>query len=224
MITLPSSDLDIASLALSKTESNKGRDELGQQDFLMLMISQFRNQDPFQPLESGEFIGQMAQFSTVSGISEINKSMSDLVESLTANQALQASALVGRTVLAEGDMATLGEAKPLQGGVELPFATDTGFVRIYDSNSQLMTELPLDSRNAGLATFEWDGTRADGTTAPVGNYQIIAGMRNGAEEEALATFIGTNVQSVTLSGGGRNAHITTEAGQEISLSQVKAIM
>ena len=224
MINLPSSDLDLASFSLPKPESNRGDSDLGQEDFLMLMITQFRNQDPFEPLEGGEFIGQMAQFSTVSGITEINQSMTDLAESLTANQALQASTMVGRTILAEGDLATLSETGPLQGGVELPFASDTGFVRIYDGNSQLVRELPLGSRAAGLATFEWDGAATDGTSAPAGNYRIIAGMRNGAEEEALATFVGTKVQSVTLSGGGRNAHITTEAGEEISLSQVKAIM
>jgi len=224
MITLPTADLDLASLGLPQAESNKGQSDLGQEDFLMLMITQFRNQDPFEPLEGGEFIGQMAQFSTVSGITEINQSMSELTESFTANQALQASTMVGRTILAEGDMATLAEARPLQGGVELPFANDTAFVRIYDSNSQLIRELPLGTRAAGLATFEWDGATTDGDTAPAGHYRIIAGMRNGAEEEALATFVGTKVQSVTLSGGGRNAHITTEAGQEISLSQVKAIM
>ena len=223
MITLPSADFDLNSLSLPQV-SHEDQSELGQEDFLMLMITQFRNQDPFEPLQSGDFIGQMAQFSTVSGITEMNQSMSSLAESFTANQALQASTMVGRTILADGDTATLSETKPLQGGVELPFATDTAFVRIYDGSGQLVREMPLGSRNAGLATFEWDGATADGESATAGNYRIIAGMRNGAEEEALATFVGTKVQSVTLSGGGRRAHITTEAGQEISLSQVKAIM
>lgn len=224
MITLPTADLDLNSLGLQTPQPEQANGDLGQEDFLMLMITQFRNQDPFEPLQGGEFIGQMAQFSTVSGITEINESMSNLAESLTSNQALQASTMVGRSVLVDGDLATLGEGKPLQGGVELPFGTNTGFVRIYNGNNELVRELPLGTRNAGVATFDWDGTNIDGEIAAAGNYRILAGMRNGAEEEALATYVGTKVQSVTLSAGGRNAHITTEAGQEVSLSQVKAIM
>ena len=84
----------------------------------MLMIEQFRNQDPFQPMENGEFIAQMAQFSQVAGIAEMNDSMKDLAGSIGASQALQASTMVGRSVLADGNVATLGSDTPLKGGVE----------------------------------------------------------------------------------------------------------
>ena len=223
MITMPGSDLDLAALAVPQPQESE-RTELGQEDFLMLMITQFRNQDPFEPLENGEFIGQMAQFSTVSGIAEMNVSMAKLADSLSANQALQASTMVGRTVLADGNLATLGEEHPLQGGVDLPYATSGGFVRVYDDAGQMVRELSLGTRSSGLATFEWDGSLGNGERAPAGNYRITAGLRNGAEELALATYVGTRVQSVTLSAGGRNAEITTEAGQRVGLSQIKAIM
>ena len=103
MITIPTTDLDLSTLAVPQP-SQEERSELGQDDFLMLMIEQFRNQDPFQPMENGEFIAQMAQFSQVAGIAEMNESMGQLADSLSANQALQASTMVDRSVLADGNL------------------------------------------------------------------------------------------------------------------------
>ena len=71
----------------------KRRDELGQEDFLTLMITQFRNQDPFEPMDNGEFLGQLAQFSTVNGIESLNSSFSGLSSAMQDNQALQLPAL-----------------------------------------------------------------------------------------------------------------------------------
>ena len=223
MISMPTSDMDLNSLALAKSSQDKGS-QLGQEDFLMLMVEQFRNQDPFQPMENGQFIAQMAQFSSVAGISEMNQSMAKLADTLSSNQALQASTMVGRTVLADGNLSTLGSESPLQGGVQLPYATNAGFVRIYDGMGAMVRELPLGNRPAGVNTFQWDGLLADGERAPAGTYRIAGGLRNGGTEEALSTYVGTRVQSVMLSAGGRSAEITTEGGQQIGLSQIKAIM
>ena len=74
--------------------------DLGQEDFLHLMLTQLKNQDPFKPMESGEFLGQLAQFGTVQGLAGLQTSFDSLSSSLVSNQALQASSLVGRSALA----------------------------------------------------------------------------------------------------------------------------
>jgi len=223
MITMPNSDFDLSQLAVQR-QTQAEKSELGQDDFLMLMIEQFRNQDPFAPMENGEFIAQMAQFSQVAGIAEMNDSMKDLAGSIGASQALQASTMVGRSVLADGNVATLGADTPLKGGVELPYGTNAAFVRIFDSQGQPVREISLGSRPAGLATFEWDGLLPDGERAEAGNYLVAAGLRNSGVEEPLGTLVGTRVTSISLTSGGRSAQITTEAGEQLSLSQVRAIM
>jgi len=70
---------------LAATESEKSN-EIGQNEFLELMLAQLKNQDPFQPLENGEFVAQMAQFSTVSGIEEMNASLKGMTDSLQGNR------------------------------------------------------------------------------------------------------------------------------------------
>ena len=82
--------------------------EMGQADFLRLMTTQLQYQDPFKPMESGEFLGQIAQFSTVSGIQGMQESLDGLAAALSSNQTLQAASLVGRGVMVPSSAAWLG--------------------------------------------------------------------------------------------------------------------
>src|SRR4051812_6621537 len=87
-----------SSLGLSKTTAAK-KQELGQGDFLRLMTEQLKNQDPLKPMESTQFLAQLAQFTSVQGIQNLNTSFGSLASSLTSNQALQGASLVGERVL-----------------------------------------------------------------------------------------------------------------------------
>ncbi len=202
MITMPgTSELDLQTLAVPPSQEEQKRTTLGQEDFLALMVTQLQNQDPFQPMENGEFLGQMAQFSTVSGIGDMSASLGQLAESLYASQALQASSMIGKSVLTEGNVAKLEDDAPLKGAVDLPFATSTGFVRITAPNGQVIRQISLGSRGAGLTNFEWDGIGADGTRAPAGQYLVSAGYTDNGQEAALSTLVSTRVSSVSLSAG-----------------------
>ncbi|NND54298.1 MAG: flagellar hook assembly protein FlgD [Gammaproteobacteria bacterium] len=219
-----SNDLDLSTLGVPQGQSQRERTELGQEQFLELMVTQLQNQDPFQPMENGEFLGQMAQFSTVSGIGDMSAALDQLAESLYSSQALQASSMIGRSVLTEGSVGQLGDGESLKGAVDLPFATGNAFVRVTAPNGQIIREFALGNRGAGLTNFEWDGTQADGTVAAPGEYFLTAGYTQNGEETALSTLVSTRVASVSLSGGGANTRITTEAGEELSLSQIRAVL
>lgn len=224
MINFPTAEPDFSQFALPEPEAATASNELGQEAFLTLMITQLQNQDPLQPMDDGQFIGQIAQFSTVEEIGSMSNSIESLAASLTSSTALQASTMVGRSVLVEGDTGLFGEDQPLQGGVDLPVPINNAVVQIFDVTGELVREMPLGPRAQGVATFEWDGSKSDGSAADPGTYFIRSSFMNGDTEEALATFISSRVQSVTLNTGGSSAQITTEDGQRVSLSQVKAIM
>jgi flagellar basal-body rod modification protein FlgD len=173
-ITSTNTDLDIANLQLAATGAKKASKQLGQQDFLALMIQQLRNQDPLKPMENGEFIGQMAQFSTVTGIADMTKSIASLADSFNSGQALQAASMVGRTVLTEASTGSFSGTKPLSGAVELPYSTSSAVVRVYSSAGELVRELPLGTQEKGLTNFSWDGTLANGQPAPAGRQRSKA--------------------------------------------------
>ena len=88
-----------------KTETKSSKD-LGKNEFLELLVAQLNNQDPLSPQENGEFIAQLAQFSQVEGIEKLNSSMGSLLSGYQSSQALQASSLVGRKVIAAINLGT----------------------------------------------------------------------------------------------------------------------
>ena len=98
----------LESLGLAKSKPKMEEQKLGQEDFIKLMTTQMNHQDPMKPMENGDFLSDMAQFSTVAGLKEIKDSFNNLATSLQSSQALQASSMVGRTVLIPGSIIISG--------------------------------------------------------------------------------------------------------------------
>ena len=218
------SNTDLAGLALPSAGTTTAKKQLGQQDFLALMTQQLKNQDPLKPMDNGEFISQMAQFSTVTGISDMTKSIANLTDAFNSGQALQAASMVGRTVLTEASAANFSGTKPVSGAVDLPYGTSSAVVRVYSNAGELLRELPLGSQQAGLANFSWDGTMSNGQPAPAGNYTLTAAIGSPSGDTALTTYLASKVESVTLAGDGSGSQIRTDSGASLRLSQVKAVM
>lgn len=202
---------------------DKKRDELGQEDFLKLMTTQLNNQDPMKPMENGDFMAQIAQFTSASGIQDLQSSFKDFSESMQSNQSLQAAGLVGRQVLVESDRGYLPEGGELEGSVNLPSSVGNLSVSITDGSGQTVRELDLGSRPAGTATFQWDGRDDQGQPMPAGSYQIRASARSGGQEEDVSTQVAATVASVGLSRDGRAPQLELEGIGARSLSDVRQV-
>ena len=189
--------------------------ELGQTAFLELMIAQLNNQDPLSPKENGEFIAQLAQFSSVEGLERLNSNFDDFASSFTSNQALQASSLVGRSVTVPSDTGVTDMNGVLSGIIDIPSASSNVSMQIFNENGQLVDEIALGAQSSQEMVFRWNGaqlelngelfdgyTPANGEALPPGKYTINASATNGAENIALQTSVSANVNSVTLGNGG----------------------
>ena len=190
--------------------------------FLELMIAQFKNQDPFKPMENGDFLGQLAQFGTVSGIEDLQQSFASFADSLYSDQALQASGLIGREVLIPGSGAVLGSTSTVRGAAELPTGTPSMVVQVTDASGALVRRMDLGVQEAGLAYFEWDGLNDVGQRMPPGAYQleVIAGP-DGMREQ-MPVFMEARVDSVTLGNIG-GVLLNLEQLGEIPLADVRRI-
>ena len=216
---------DINRLGLgARPPAEQQGDDLGQDDFLTLMLAQFRNQDPFSPMENGEFLGQLAQFGTVEGIDELNSAFAGLSETLYSDQALQAANLVGHRVLASSDRAYLDEAGNLKGAVELSSGAENVQIDILDDTGQLLRRLELGQQSRGLIEFQWDGRTDGGERAAAGNYTIEARVVRGSSVEGLEPLVDARIDSVSLGGprGGMTLNLT--GGEVLSMSQVRRIL
>ena len=218
------SNATIQELGLGKTqETNKERNKLGQTEFLDLMVAQLKNQDPFKPLENGDFIAQMAQFSAVSGLDKLQNSFDTLANSLQSNQALQASTLVGRSVLVPSSQAVLSPQGNVQGILDLQQSTPKLSVSILNGNGELVKSMELGGHSAGEVSFGWDGTNNAGEKVPYGNYQIVAEAQGPDNRFSVSTLVNASVESVTIGNGGQQLTLNLKDMGPVSFSQVREI-
>ena len=208
---------------MDKSDDQKDRTELGQNEFLQLMTTQLSNQDPFQPMENGEFMGQIAQFGTVNGINELLTSFQDLASNLQSSQALQASSLIGRQVLVNHNQGYLPNNGSLQGAVELDSSASDVAVNVYDSSGEVLGRVELGAQPAGLVQFAWDGTTFGGQRAPDGRYRIEVEARYGSRTESVTPQVVDQVHSLTLGGVGQEMLVELENLGTVSFNQVNQI-
>lgn len=212
-------------LGLSQAQSlQQPADRLGQAEFLKLMVTQLNNQDPMKPMENGEFYTQIAQFSTVAGIQDLQASFSQVASAMYSGQALQASALVGRSVLVGTQEAALSAGGSVSGVLELPVDTPQAGVTIHDEVGQVVRRVDLGPQAAGQAPFAWDGLDADGEAMPPGRYFLTADILFEGEPVAMQPYVATRVESVTLGGGGDGIVLNLSGGANADLAAVRRIM
>lgn len=204
--------------------TSKNPSQLGQSDFLKLMTTQLQNQDPLQPLDNTQFLSQMAQFGTVSGIQGLQTSFTQLSNALSSSQALQAASLVGRSALVPQDTGLLSSGGTLQGAASMPTGASSGTVKVYDLSGQLVRSMNLDAPVGGLAHFQWNGVEDNGSQAPAGVYQVRIEANVGGKSTALQTLLAAPVDSVILGSGGSGPTLDLHGIGPVALSDVKQIM
>jgi|SRR5690554_76052 len=199
-------------------------DELGKNEFLELLVAQLNNQDPLSPQENGEFIAQLAQFSTVEGIEKMNSSIDAMASSFQSSQALQASSMVGRTVVFPSDQAMVDPQVGLDGQLVLPQASPAVLVNVYDEAGSMVAAVNMGAQETGIIDFAWDGQDASGNPLPPGKYRFEAQASIDGEPVQLATLLPANVDSVSLGVGKGGEMVLNLAGLgSIGLSDVFTI-
>ncbi|MBL4584374.1 MAG: flagellar hook assembly protein FlgD [Pseudomonadales bacterium] len=187
----------IAELTASKADQSK---ELGKNEFLELMIAQLEHQDPLNPQKGGEFIAQLAQFSSVEGIENLNNTVTTMVNSFQSSQTLQATSMIGRTVQVETNAGVLNSSGVLAGSYDLPLDSQKVNIDIRDSSGQLVRQIYIGPQSKGALAFEWDGKDEDGNAVPVGLYEFDVNAEIGGQSIALTTYMDGNVDSVSMQG------------------------
>jgi flagellar basal-body rod modification protein FlgD len=198
----PVNSTDYSQLGLGVPQTTPKKSDLGQKDFMTLMMTQLKNQDPFKPLDSGAFLGQLAQFGTVSGLAGLQTSFDSLKTSLISNQSLQAAGLVGRSALVEASTMAVGNGEAVAGAVDLPDSTSSLTVTVRDSTGQVVRTIPLGANAKGEAPFMWDGMTDTGGVAPAGTYTFGAEFRSGSTVETGTTSLVALIDSVKLGTDG----------------------
>ena len=160
---------------------------LGQEDFLKLMTTQLQNQDPFAPMENGDFIAQMAQFSTVTGITEMSNEMKAINEKIDGFRIATASQYLGHSVLVPGNVVRPNGCDEINGVIDLPNATTKLQVFFQKENGEIINQLDLGSQNRGLVGFSLNSLPSEikDKNEPI----FISAFLGDNPDQALATSV-----------------------------------
>ena len=210
-------DTTLSNLGIARTNTGvtsttkKSAETLDQSSFLKLMTAQMKNQDPFAPVDNTQMVAQMAQFSSLAGISEMSTTLKAIQEKLGAGTTADAVSYVGRTVLTAGNTAYGRTGGGIAGAVELAGDASKVLVTISDANGQTMKSLSLGAQPQGTATYDWDGITDAGEDAGSGPFTVtVTAQKNGltvpstnlawAPVQSVSTATGTTM--LTVAGVG----------------------
>ncbi|WP_091999323.1 flagellar hook assembly protein FlgD [Paraburkholderia lycopersici] len=194
-----------------------------QTTFLQLLVAQLQNQDPTNPMDSSQMTSQLAEINTVSGIQQLNTSLSSLSTQLSAGQNAQAALLIGSTVLAAGSSAAVSGGSAPQLGVSLPSAVSDVKLTITNSAGQVVNTLDLGAQSAGTVPVTWNGKDSSGNTVADGTYTISATATTNGQSATATALVASQVQGVVQQADG-TASLSLANGKTVALSGVAAIL
>ncbi len=199
-------------------DDNQGM--LTQADFFALLTKELANQDPTKPVDNNEMISQMTAFSTTDGVQTLNDQFTSFASSMTSSQALQASSLVGRSILVDENVFGLYDGEQVKGKIATEVPASNVNIYVENAAGEIVQSIPVGSVATGGGNFTWDGNTSDGAKAPPGAYRFrIAGMIDGEAAELQAmTF--RKVDSVTLAGNGGSVVLNLNGGGSMPLNKV----
>ncbi|MDP5240622.1 flagellar hook assembly protein FlgD [Uliginosibacterium sp. 31-16] len=192
-----------------------------QNRFLKLLTTQLKNQDPLNPMDNAQTTSQLAQISTVDGITQLNATLKTLMGSMQSSEALQAATLVGHAVLVPGTgmQVISGQAA---GGVELESAADKVSVTITDKNGLEIKRIDLGALTAGTHEFVWDGKNESGTAVADGMYKVSVTAYKGDTKVTASTLQLASVNSVIT--GGSEIQVDVGSLGRVSMGDIKLIL
>jgi len=171
--------------------------ELGRDAFLNLLIAQLQNQDPLNPTDSTEFTAQLAQFSSLEQLGNVNDNIKLLQNFQASGNHSQAVALIGKEISASGNSLELAQNQPAGCDFKLDGNASVVTVSIYDHTSGFVNSFEGRNLTAGKHTLYWDGIDKNGSPAPAGNYTFeILAADAGGETVNTSTFFSGRVNKV----------------------------
>jgi flagellar basal-body rod modification protein FlgD len=189
-------------------------------DFLKLLVTQMKYQDPMNPMDSAQMTSQIAQLNTVEGINQLNATVTSLQASLMASQSMQSASLIGKTILADGNSISL-----LNGSANLSMrlegAAESVVVDVINASGRIIKSTDLGANAAGIKSFTWDGSTSEGGTAPNGQYTFQVNAKKLNQTVAVTPLIQATVSGVELTSAG--PQLSLNNGTNIAMSTIRGV-
>lgn len=194
---------------------------MGKDDFLKLLVTQIKNQDPLNPMDNTAFTAQMAQFSSLEQLMNVNTNLNSLLTASNSATSVQAMSLIGKEVTASGQNVEVKNGSASAVTFDLASNANSVSIQVEDSNGNVVRTINSGARNSGSQSITWDGKDDNGKTLSDGlyKYSVTAKDVNGADVN-VTTYSKGVVDSVTFDGGTAYLHI---GDAKYMLSEVTAV-
>ncbi|MCF8002777.1 MAG: flagellar hook assembly protein FlgD [Chromatiaceae bacterium] len=215
-----------SSMPLSQSQSDELRES-----FLRLLTTQLQNQDPLNPLENAEMTTQIAQINTVSGIEKLNETLMAITGQIDANQALQASALVGKGVMVPGNQVFLqqddeGKNHTTPFGIELEDPAENIQVTVTSASGAVVSQFNTGPVDPGVSSFYWDGMTNDGEQAASGAYSVSLEAVD-ADDEVVAGEVLSYASVLGVTPQDQSGQVSLDLGAahgQVGLDAIRQIL
>jgi len=184
----------------SDTRTSTAADKLGKDDFLKILMAQIQNQDPMNPMQGTEFTAQLAQFSSLEQLFNVNDNLKAIKDANGSTTQYEVLNFMGKEIVAKGDQLSLGADGSGKGAFQTG-ATASCTVQVLDNSGNWIRNIPLGTLAAGENHFEWDGLSESGTRMAAGTYKFTVNATDETGTPVLAdTMITGKVTKVNLEG------------------------
>jgi len=210
---------DAKSTTSTKTSSN-----MGKQDFLTLFTAQLQNQNPLDPVKNEAFVAQLAQFSQLEALNNMQGSLDSFVKAMSGQRMLEGAALIGKQVPLTDGTVQLTSGSSVGASIDLPDGASGVKVTIKNSSGQTVQELIAGAQNPGALDFTWDGNDSTGAAAPTGTYKMTATAVVGGATKNVGVQTLATIRAVTTDASTSDVKLELVGGSSVLLSAVKRIV
>lgn len=209
---------------LYNTEKFTGKSELDKEDFLTLLVVQMQNQDPLNPMDDKEFTAELAQFSSLEQLTQINQGVTGLSDTTAHQEMVNAATYIGKNIRAVGDNLSIHEDGSVSSMYyRLADSASSVYMNIFDQNGNIVRTVQLGAQAAGEHEFQWDGQDWKGKALPEGLY-YVAMAAEGENGDAIMTQteVTGEVEAVQYAGG--QSYLRLSDGRVVAFNYVNEVV
>ena len=206
-----------------KDAAKKTNEDMGKQEFLTLFTAQLQNQNPLEPVKNEAFVAQLAQFSQLEALTNMQTSLDSFVTSMSGERLLGSASLSGKKVAMTDTPTQLASGGTIDASIDLPLGANGILVSVIDSQGRLVQELTAGPQLPGTVPISWDGKDAAGNNAPSGLYSLSATAVVNGKTETIPVSTLSTVRAISSNQSDGSVSVEVDGGKTLLLTDVKRV-
>lgn len=206
-----------------KDAAKKTNEDMGKQEFLTLFTAQLQNQNPLEPVKNEAFVAQLAQFSQLEALTNMQGSLDTFVSTMSGERMLNSASLIGKKVAVTDTPTQLASGASMDASIDLPMGASGVQLSVFDSQGRLVQTLNAGPQMPGTTPLTWNGKDAMNNPVPSGLYRLSAtAVVNGQTTNVPVSTLST-VRAIATNPADGSVNVEVDGGKTMLLSDVRRV-